>query len=91
MGCNFELGDDFEKCQYMIDEYKELITEEQTQKFENKINKKIIKEKDDLKLKIKQMLENINNYVEGLAQIDKLQKLNEKYQILLAEESKIIE
>jgi hypothetical protein len=35
------------------------------------------------------MLESINNKAIGLAQVDKLQKLNQKYQILLTEESKM--
>ena len=91
MGCSFELGDDFEKCDYMIGEYEDLIAKEQTEKFDNKIKTKITQEKEDLKFKIKEMLENINSYVDGVAQIEKLQKLNENYQILLEEESKIIE
>ena len=84
MGCSFELGDDFEKCQYLIDEFEEILTNEKIEKVDkksknkNKINYE--KEKEDLKLKIKEMLETINNNLEGVAQIDKLQHLNERYQ-----------
>ena len=91
MGCNFELGDDFEKCQYLIDEYEDLLIEEQAQKKKKNLTKKNDKDKEDLKFKIKEMLEYINKNVDNLAQIDKLQRLNEKYQALLAEDSKIIE
>ena len=91
MGCNFELGDDFEKCQYLIDEYEDLLIEEQAQKKKKNLIKKNDKDKEDLKFKIKEMLEYINKNVDNLAQIDKLQRLNEKYQVLLAEDSKIIE
>ena len=91
MGCNFELGDDFEKCQYLIDEYEDLLIEEQAQKKKKNLIKKNDKDKEDLKFKIKEMLEYINKNVDNLSQIDKLQRLNEKYQVLLAEDSKIIE
>ncbi len=91
MGCNFELGDDFEKCQYLIDEYEDLLIEEQAQKKKKNLIKKNDKDKEDLKFKIKEMLEYINKNVDNLTQIDKLQRLNEKYQVLLAEDSKIIE
>ena len=91
MGCNFELGDDFEKCQYLIDEYEDLLIEEQAQKKKKNLIKKNDKDKEDLKYKIKEMLEYINKNVDNLTQIDKLQRLNEKYQVLLAEDSKIIE
>ena len=91
MGCNFELGDDFEKCEYLIDEYEDLLIEEQAQKKKKNLIKKNDKDKEDLKFKIKEMLEYINKNVDNLSQIDKLQRLNEKYQVLLAEDSKIIE
>ena len=84
MGCNFELGDDFEKCEYLIDEYEDLLIEEQAQKKKKNLIKKNDKDKEDLKFKIKEMLEYINKNVDNLAQIDKLQRLNEKYQVLLA-------
>ena len=45
--------------------------------------------KEDLKVRIKEVLETINDNLEGVAQIDKLQSLNEKYQTLLADESNI--
>ena len=95
MGCSFELGDDFEKCQYLIDEFEEILTNEKIEKVDkknknkNKINYE--KEKEDLKLKIKEMLETINNNLEGVAQIDKLQHLNERYQTLLTDESNMID
>ena len=91
MGCNFELGDDFEKCEYLIDEYEDLLIGEQAQKKKKNLIKKNDKDKEDLKFKIKEMLEYINKNVDNLTQIDKLQRLNEKYQVLLAEDSKIIE
>ena len=91
MGCNFELGDDFEKCEYLIDEYEDLLIEEQAQKKKKNLIKKNDKDKEDLKFKIKEMLEYINKNVDNLTQIDKLQRLNEKYQVLLSEDSKIIE
>ena len=91
MGCNFELGDDFEKCEYLIDEYEDLLIGEQAQKKKKNLIKKNDKDKEDLKFKIKEMLEYINKNVDNLSQIDKLQRLNEKYQVLLAEDSKIIE
>ena len=86
MGCEFDLGDDFEKCQLMIDEYEYLVKEEPST---DKNYKNLEEEKDHLKQKIREKLEFINKNVDGLAQIDKLQKLNEKYQLLLAEESRI--
>ena len=75
----------------MIDEYEDLLIEEQAQKKKKNLNKKNDKDKEDLKFKIKEMLEYINKNVDNLTQIDKLQRLNEKYQVLLAEDSKIIE
>ena len=45
----------------------------------------------NIKYKIKFKFNQFNKNIENLAQIDKLQKLNEKYQILLAEESKVLE
>ena len=89
MGCDLAFGDDFEKCQLLIDEYEDLLGLEQTGKIKDKDDKKHEQEKDDLKQQIREMLENINNKATGIAQVDKLQKLNEKYQILLTEESKV--
>ena len=89
MGCDLGFGDDFEKCQFLIDEYEDLLGLEQTGKIKDKDDKKHEQEKDDLKQQIREMLENINNKATGIAQVDKLQKLNEKYQILLTEESKV--
>ena len=87
--CGYDLGDDFDRCKLLIDEYEELITEEQTMDKDDKKYENLALEKDILKRKIKDKLELINSNADGLAQIDRLQKLNEKYQILLAEESKI--
>ena len=89
MGCSFELGDDFEKCQNLIDEFEELLVNEKTRKMENKEKLNNEQAKEDLKVRIKEVLETINDNLEGEAQIDKLQSLNEKYQTLLADESNI--
>ena len=89
MGCGYDLGDDFDRCKLLIDEYEELITEEQSMDKDDKKYENLAQEKNILKRKIKDKLEYINSNADGLAQIDRLQKLNEKYQILLAEESKI--
>jgi hypothetical protein len=89
MGCELDFGDDFEKCELLIDEYEDLLCKEQSEKIGNKKDSKINQEKEDLKKNIREMLESINNKAIGLAQVDKLQKLNQKYQILLTEESKM--
>ena len=89
MGCDLDFGDDFEKCQLMIDEYEDILCKEHTEKLNDKKEHKNNQEKEDLKKSIREMLENINNKATGIAQVDKLQKLNEKYQILLTEESKM--
>ena len=89
MGCDLEFGDDFEKCQLMIDEYEDILCKEHTEKINDKKEQKNNQEKEELKKNIRDMLETINNKAIGIAQIDKLQKLNEKYQILLTEESKM--
>ena len=85
MGCELDYGDDFEKCQCLIEEFEDLLCKEQTEKMNNKKDK----EKEELKKNIREMLETINNKANGLSQVDKLQKLNQKYQILLTEESKL--
>ena len=88
MGCSFDLGDDFEKCQLLIEQYEELLENEKKEPT-NKKNKEIVeKAKEDLKSKIKDKLEYINNRSENLIQIEKLQKLNERFQFLLTDESK---
>ena len=89
MGCDLEFGDDFEKCQFLIDEYEDILCKEHTEKINDKKEQKNNQEKEELKKNIRDMLEAINNKAIGIAQIDKLQKLNEKYQILLTEESKM--
>ena len=89
MGCDLDFGDDFEKCQLMIDEYEDILCKEHTEKINDKKEQKNNQEKEELKKNIRDMLETINNKAIGIAQIDKLQKLNEKYQILLTEESKM--
>jgi len=89
MGCEFGYGDDFEKCEYLLSEYEDLLCREQTEKSDKNKNKKRKQEKEELKTNIKDMLEMINKKATGIAQVDKLQKLNQKYQILLTEESKV--
>ena len=88
MGCSFDLGDDFEKCQLLIDQYEEILENEKKEHM-NKVNKeKVEKAKDDLKSKIREKLEYINNKADDLIQVEKLQKLNAKFQLLLTDESK---
>jgi hypothetical protein len=36
MGCQLDFGDDFEKCQILIDEYEDLLCKEQSEKIGNK-------------------------------------------------------
>jgi len=88
MGCSFDLGDDFEKCQLLIEQYEELLENEKKEPMNKKNKEKIEKAKEDLKSKIKDKLEYINNRSENLIQIEKLQKLNERFQFLLTDESK---
>jgi endo-alpha-1,4-polygalactosaminidase (GH114 family) len=88
MGCSFDLGDDFEKCQLLIEQYEELLENEKKEPMNKKNKEKIEKAKEDLKSKIKDKLEYINNRAENLIQIEKLQKLNERFQFLLTDESK---
>ena len=88
MGCSFDLGDDFEKCQLLIEQYEELLENEKKEPMNKKNKEKVEKEKEDLKSKIKDKLEYINNRAENLIQIEKLQKLNERFQFLLTDESK---
>ena len=89
MGCEFDYGDDFEKCALLIDEYEDILCKEHTEKLNEKKEQKTKQEKEDLKKSIREMLETINNKAIGIAQVDKLQQLNQKYQILLTEESKM--
>ena len=88
MGCSFDLGDDYEKCQILIEEYEGLLENEQMEKIDEKNKEKVEKAKEDLKDKIRQKLEYINNQADNLVQVDKLQKLNQKFQLLLTDESK---
>ena len=88
MGCSFDLGDDFEKCQLLIEQYEELLDNEKKEPTNKKNKEKVEKAKEDLKSKIKDKLEYINNKSENLIQIEKLQKLNERFQFLLTDESK---
>lgn len=55
---------------------------------DEKNKEKVEKAKEDLKDKIRQKLEYINNQADNLVQVDKLQKLNQKFQLLLTDESK---
>ena len=89
MGCDFSFGDDYERCQILIDEYEYLLELESNMKVNEKNIDKHNQTKDDVKNKIRNLLEKINENANGISQIDKLQKLNEKYQNLLTEESKI--
>ncbi len=89
MGCDFSFGDDYERCQILIDEYECLLELESNMKVNEKNIDKHNQTKDDVKNKIRNLLEKINENANGISQIDKLQKLNEKYQNLLTEESKI--
>ena len=88
MGCSFDLGDDFEKCQLLIEQYEELLENEKKEPTNKKNKEKVEKAKEDVKSKIKDKLEYINNRAENLIQIEKLQKLNERFQFLLTDESK---
>ena len=58
------------------------------EKIDEKNKEKLEKAKEDLKDKIRQKLEYINNQADNLVQVDKLQKLNQKFQLLLTNESK---
>lgn len=89
MGCGFYFSDDYEKCNILIDEYQYLLDLEENTKIPFKKLEKHNQTKEELKLKIKDLLEEINEKAIGIGEIDKLQRLNEKYQDLLTEESKI--
>ena len=89
MGCDFSLGDEYERCGDLIDEYQFLLDLEENEKMSDKKLEKHNKEKEGIKGKIRTMLETINQKANGVSQFDRLQKLNEKYQILLTEDSKI--
>lgn len=89
MGCNFGFGDDYDECENLIDEYQYLLElEEDLQVKESKKEKHNLK-KDIIKTKIRNLLIKINENATGVLEIDKLQRLNEKYQDLLIEDSKI--
>ena len=45
MGCSFDLGDDFEKCQLLIEQYEELLENEKKEPTNKKIKKKSKKQK----------------------------------------------
>jgi hypothetical protein len=72
----------------LIEQYEELLENEQMEIIDEKNKEKIEKAKEDLKVKIRRKLEYINNQTESHVQVDKLQKLNEKFQLLLTDESK---
>ena len=88
MGCSFDLGDDFEKFQLLIDQYEEILENEKKEHMNKENKEKVEKAKDDLKSKIREKLEYINNKADNLIQVEKLQKLNAKFQLLLTDESK---
>ena len=87
MGCELDFGDDFEKCELLIDEYEDILYKGKTEKLDENKKEKNKEEIEELKGKIRDMLELINQKANGIYQIDKLQKLKQKYQILLTEES----
>ena len=87
MECELDFGDDFEKCELLIDEYEDILYKGKTEKLDENKKEKNKEEIEELKGKIRDMLELINQKANGISQIDKLQKLNQKYQILLTEES----
>ena len=89
MGCGFGYEDDFEKCDSLINEYEYLLDLEETEKYTAKKLERHNELKEEIKSKIRSTLESINEYANDFTQIDRLQKLNEKYQSLLTEESKI--
>ena len=89
MGCDFYFGDEYDRCDILIDEYQDLLEMEENIKLSGKNKEKHNEKIENIKKRIKEMLERINEKAVGIAQIDKLQRLNEKYQSLLTEESKI--
>lgn len=90
MGCDFNFGDDYERCGLLIEEYQYMLELEDNKKISDKKLEKHNQSKQNIKNKIRNLLETINNKATGISQIDKLQRLNEKYQSLMTEESKII-
>ena len=89
MGCFTGFGEDYEKCEILLDEYAYLLDLESNMKISDKKVDKHNQEKDKIKGNIRMLLLKINQNAIGISQIDKLQKLNQKYQNLLTEESKI--
>ena len=88
MGCSFDLGDDYEKCHLLIEQYEEILENEKNELMNKENKEKVEKAKDDLKSKIREKLEYINSKADSLIQIERLQKLNSKFQLLLTDESK---
>lgn len=60
MGCDFSFGDDYERCQILIDEYEYLLELESNMKVNEKNIDKHNQTKDDVKNKIRNLLEKIN-------------------------------
>ena len=89
MGCGFGFGDDCDECENLIDEYQYLLELEEDMKVKESKKEKHNQMKDIIKKKIRDLLIKINENATGIFEIDKLQKLNEKYQDLLTEDSKI--
>ena len=89
MGCGFNFSDDYQKCEILIDEYEYLLESEERMKVNKNKIESHNKNKEDIKFKIKDLLETINQKASAILEIDRLQKLNQKYQDLLMEESKI--
>jgi hypothetical protein len=89
MGCGFNFGDDYQRCEILIDELEYLLELEVGMKVTKDKLEKHNQDKEDINMKIKDLLEIINQKASGIFEINRLQKLNEKYQNLLFEESKI--
>lgn len=89
MGCGLTFGNDFEKCDSLIDDYEYLLEREEDMKLTGEKLENHNREKENLKEKIRELLESINQNITGIGQIDRLQRLNQKFQDLLTEESKI--
>ena len=89
MGCECGFKDDYEKCQYLLEEYENLLEMEEEIQLSDKKYDKHVQEKENIKGRIRELLESINKDANAINEIDGLQKLNEKYQNLLTEESQI--
>ena len=57
MGCELDFGDDFEKCELLIDEYEDILYKGKTEKLDENKKEKNKEEIEELKGKIRDMLE----------------------------------